>query len=221
MPILSDKPDTISEESKKQLKIPESFLKSIQTCQNQMNEMARTVNRAMIPISPILPALKRMAEVANETRARLQPFTSLYTREFTLPPPQLSYQILRHQEFPNKEEIAEEVIKKIEERKAHKTNEHTVVYLSKDGDLYTTEKHRYPLQDAKKRLRLIRILSYQFQPTRGLIFLAEFMNAESLYKTIQAINIKVRNLLKIKADLIDGRRGSGYRINSKIKLIRQ
>ncbi len=220
MSTLPDKPTTL-EESEKQLKIPEPFLESIQVYQNQVNEVAKTVSRAIMPISPALTAIQRFAESANEIRTRLQPLLSLKaTQEFTLPSPQLRYQMPQHQRFPSTGEIAEEVVKKIEERKGCKTSEKITVYLSKDNDLYTSAKHRYPLQSEKARLNLVRTLSYQYKPTKELLIVTGYKNAESLYKTMSAINAKVRYLLKIKADLIEGRRGSGYRINQKIKLVR-
>lgn len=214
MPTLPDKPITILDETKKYLKIPESFLGSIQVYQNQMREIVKTVNRA---ITPALPAIQRFAEAANEVRNRLQPFTDM-RREFILPPPR--YQMLRYWEFPSTTEIAAEVLRGLKERKMRKTNQRVIVNLSKDGDLYTSEKHRYSLQAEKSRLNLVTALSYQYKSTRELLIITGYKNVESLYKTIQAINTRARYLLKIKADIIDGRRGSGYRINPKIKLIR-
>lgn len=221
MSTLPDKPAVISGGSEKQLKIPEPFLKSIQNYQNQMNEVAKTVSRTIMPIFPAFTAIQRFAESANEIKNRLQPLLSLNaTQEFTLPPPQLRYQMPRHQRFPSTGEIAEEVIKKIEEKRARKTSEKITIYLSKDGDLYTSAKHYYRLQSEKARLNLVRTLSYQYKPTKELLITTGYKNAESLYKTIPAINAKVRYLLKIKIDLIEGRRGSGYMVNQKIKLVR-
>lgn len=217
MPTLPDKPITIPDETKKHLKIPEPFLESIKVHQNQMREVIKTVNRAIMPISPALPAIQRFAEVASEIRNRLQSFTDM-RREFILPPPR--YQMPRLREFPSTREIAAEVLRGLEERKMRKTNHRVIVNLSREGDLYANEKHRYPLQAEKSRLNLVRALSYQYKSTRELVIITGYKNAESLYKTIQAINTRARYLLKIKANLIDGRRGSGYKINPKIKFVR-
>lgn len=118
--------------------------------------------------------------------------------------------------------LAIERLKVLESKnKSAKSTERPAVYLSKIGDLYTNAKRRYSLQDSKITRRLINVLSYEFTPTGKLVLYVGSKNSEALYKTIQAINRKAKFLLKIKVKLIEGRRGSGYRINPEVRLVRE
>lgn len=198
----------------------------------------------MIPIQPLLPSLQKMAEFVKEATSKMQPLWNVYktsiehmrsleamTRNQKFDLTGLRHEVIlsqpkyRYQTFPSPREIAQETAKEmlkiLEQKKKSPSNQRITIHFSKDGDLYTNDKHYYSLQDYKVTRKLINVLGYEFTPTQKLALYVESKNTESLYKTVQAINRKTKFLLKIKANLIDGRRGSGYRINPKIHLIKE
>ena len=219
----------------KHFQIPESFLKSIQLHQNQLVELTNNINRAM---GPMRPSLQMLSQAVTDTYSKLQPVTEAWAklaqaqhqqlfREIFVPRQIVSSQFIiptPRREFPSLKEIAEataeELWKRMEKKKIKTITQQIAVYLSKDGDLYTTEKHQYSLQNEKSRLTLIKNLSPEYKLTKYLLAITGYKNMDSLYKTIQSINQQVKHLLKIKIKLIVGKRGSGYKINQKIKLVR-
>jgi len=100
-----------------------------------------------------------------------------------------------------------------------------VLYLNQAGDLFKKpkEKYCYSMNRAKKRHEIIRYFVknkiYDYYPTNQIAFDLD-TEGKALRKEIGKLNLKIRGKLNLgKDNVLNGRIGSGYRINPKYKII--
>ena len=101
------------------------------------------------------------------------------------------------------------------------------IYLNQAGDLYREPraKHCYPMANAKNRYKIIRYFAenklYDYYPTPEIMSNLDYKDKITLRKDIGKLNniIQGKISLKDKENIIEGRGGSGYRINPKYKII--
>lgn len=114
-------------------------------------------------------------------------------------------------------------LEKLPQKKKKQTRE-SILYLNKAGDLYREpkEKYSYLMSESEGRHKIVRYFVenkiYDYYPTRELSTALE-KDEISLMKEIGKINNIIQTKLKIKDKILDGKRGSGYRINPKYKII--
>lgn len=98
-----------------------------------------------------------------------------------------------------------------------------VLYLSKRGELWREPKMKscYPIEEKSDRHKIVRYFVenklYDYFPTREIASNLE-LTTENLMKQIGNINNIAKGKLKIKDRIIEGKRDSGYKINSKYKI---
>jgi hypothetical protein len=114
--------------------------------------------------------------------------------------------------------IAEPQIETQKKRRASTTS--NVIFLSTSGDLYRQPKTKYcyKLRQLQYRAKLIRAISNNFLDTEHLQLKSGYGNKLSLRKAIGELNAKAKTFLKLKDKLIEGKPGSGYRLNPVYKL---
>ena len=109
-------------------------------------------------------------------------------------------------------------------KREKKQIQENVLYLNRVGDFYREpkEKHCYPMSESEGRHKIVRYFVenkiYDYYPTRELAIALE-KDETSLMKEIGKINTIIQTKLKIKGKILDGKRGSGYRINPNYKII--
>ncbi len=103
--------------------------------------------------------------------------------------------------------------------------EKEVLYLNQSGDLFKKpkEKYCYPMNRAKKRHGIIRYFAenkvYDYYPTNQ-IAIDLGIKENALRKEVGKINSIIGGKLHLKKDkILEGRIGSGYRINPKYKIV--
>lgn len=119
-------------------------------------------------------------------------------------------------------------IEKIEKNKIsffEKKNKKTVIYLTKNGDLYIPSNKTFCYQ-MEKGSNLYRVMQffvenkiYNYYPTREIALELGYKSITNLRKDIGKINQRVKSKLHLKEKIIEGRKGSGYRINPKYKIV--
>ncbi len=121
-------------------------------------------------------------------------------------------------------------LKKLKEYKTtlgeeKKDDGENTVYLSPDGDLYRKPKNQfcYPMEKDSNRCKIVKYLSENFGYQKTALIKTN-MGAGSI-KTVNTEIGKIRNnikkYLRIEGkDLINGKKGSGYRINPRYKIIK-
>ena len=100
----------------------------------------------------------------------------------------------------------------------------TVLYLNQDGDLYREpkDKYYYPMGQKSNRYRIIRFLTTNkgYQLTEFISMELKIESKKTIRTEIGKIRNNIEKYLKINGkDLLQGKKGSGYRINPKYKVI--
>ena len=95
------------------------------------------------------------------------------------------------------------------------------LYLNNAGDLYREPKSKYCYALRSERYKILKHFIdnkiYKFYPTKELaIDLGK--NDNNLRKEINKINTLAKGKLGIKDNIIEGRQGSGYRLNPNYKI---
>jgi len=96
--------------------------------------------------------------------------------------------------------------------------------LEKNGELWKEPKKKfcYPLEEARERHKIIKYFTenklYNYLSTKQIANDLETTNS-NLMKQIGNINSIAKGKLKIRNNLLEGKRNSGYRINSGYKII--
>jgi len=132
--------------------------------------------------------------------------------------------IVGETEIKGLEKRLEAIAKTKREEKKKKQVKGNILCLNKAGDLYKEPKERfcYPMSESEGRHKIVRYFVenkiYDYYPTRELSTALE-KDEISLMKEIGKINSIIQTKLKIKDKILDGKRGSGYRINPKYKII--
>ena len=127
---------------------------------------------------------------------------------------------------PNKKLLLKErrglmEFEKISAQKTDNQLEKIVLFLNADGDLYREPKSRYcyPLSKEKMREKIIRFLIDKgYQQTALIQSEVGSIDTGSVRLAIGKINGNAKSLLGLKNKLIEGRKGSGYRINPRYKI---
>ncbi len=105
-----------------------------------------------------------------------------------------------------------------------KKTEKIVLHLSKRGELYkeAINKFCYPIEEDSDRLKIVRYFVnkevYDYYPTQQIASDLEF-TTEDLMKKIGKLNNIAIGKLKVKSKVLEGRKGSGYKINSIYKIV--
>ena len=122
-----------------------------------------------------------------------------------------------------KERIKKEIIAELKsepEKNNKKQSDIIVLSLNKNGELYR-EKHCYPIKEDSDRHKIVRYFAdnklYDYYPTNSITSELE-LEYKSFGKIIGVINQMAKGKLKIKNKIIEGKSGSGYRINPKYKI---
>ena len=95
------------------------------------------------------------------------------------------------------------------------------LFLNADGDLFREPKGKYCYSLSKERMRekIIRFLiDKNYQQTEIIQNEVGSVDTGSIRLAIGRINNNAKNLLGLKSKLIEGRKGSGYRINPQYKI---
>lgn len=103
-------------------------------------------------------------------------------------------------------------------------SEKIILFFTPDGDLYREPKNKYcySLSKEKMREKIIRFLNGKgYQSTEIIQAEVGSADAQSIRLAIGKINDKAKSLLGLKSKLIEGRKGSGYRINPQYKIVIQ
>jgi len=107
------------------------------------------------------------------------------------------------------------------ERAENKKTEKTILYLYENGELYR-EKHCYPIKENSDRYKIIKHFSenklYDYSPTNSITSDLG-LEHKNFGKVVGVINQIAKGKLKIRDKIIEGKKGSGYRINPKYKII--
>ena len=99
-----------------------------------------------------------------------------------------------------------------------------VLYLNQNGDLYREpkEKYCYPMEKDSNLHKIVQHFVknkiYDYYLTHQIALDLEY-NIGNLMKDIGKINQRVQGRLNLKDKIIKGRKGSGYRINPKYKIM--
>lgn len=100
-----------------------------------------------------------------------------------------------------------------------------ILTLDKNGDLWRTPKEKfcYPMMESKVRLKIVRFLATsqvgEYIDTKGLARALE-KDTQYIRSEIGKINNIAKKELKLQQQkFIDGKQGSGYRINPNIKIL--
>lgn len=107
--------------------------------------------------------------------------------------------------------------------KVAKKNIDINLHLGKTGDIWREPKNKYcySMDEKSNRHKIVRffIENIGYQPIEDLIIELKSISKKTVSNEIGKINENVRKHLKLtKLNFIEGRKGSGYRINSKIKI---
>lgn len=107
----------------------------------------------------------------------------------------------------------------IKKQKELKTN----LFLTPNGELYREPKNKYcySMDEKSKRYKIIHFLATNkgYQSTQSILIESGIKNEKTLRNEIRKIREKVTKYLKIKGkDFLEGKAGSGYRINPKYKI---
>lgn len=99
-----------------------------------------------------------------------------------------------------------------------------VLYFTKSGDLYREPKDKYLYQLRQGRIKILEYIlnfkDHQFYQTK--IIASELgKNDDNLRKDIGDINSTAKGKLDIENNIIEGKEGSGYRLNLKYKIVRK
>ena len=104
-----------------------------------------------------------------------------------------------------------------------KGGEKTLLFLERNGNLYKKPKaeYCYPMDEKSQRHKIVRFLAGNsgYQTTPEIALNLEREDLKSLRTEIGKINNIVEGKLKIKKNLIEGKKESGYRISPKYKII--
>jgi len=121
-----------------------------------------------------------------------------------------------------KKTIKEDTITEKEKKRKEKI---TTLYLNNSGDLYreSKEKYCYSMGKGHDKYKIIQYIlampsPYRYHLTKNIAVDLE-KDENYIRKTIGKINNIIKGKLKIKENLIKGRKNSGYRINPKYKII--
>lgn len=102
-------------------------------------------------------------------------------------------------------------------------NQPVTLFLTADSDLYREPKSKYcyPLNKEKMREKIIRFLiGKNYQQTEIIQNEVGSVDAGSIRLAIGKINSNAKTLLGLKSGIIEGRKGSGYRINPQYKFLK-
>jgi len=132
--------------------------------------------------------------------------------------------IVGETEIKGLEKGLEKLVKIQKQEKKEKQTKETTLYLNQNGDLYKEpkERYRYPMSESEGRHKIVRYFVenkiYNYYPTPELATALE-KDETLLMKEIGKINTIIQTKLKLKDKILDGKRGSGYRINPNYKII--
>ena len=145
----------------------------------------------------------------------------LYKRILDIQPALVQYRI-RHQMDPLRYPMTPQ-ISTLYRASLDLFNKTITIYLTPSYTLYINPKSRYSyeLRKSKYRLKIIQTLMNQsnFISTEALRQFAGYKNTETLYKTIFTLNTELKKRLGLAHNLIEGKSGSGYWINSKYCIV--
>jgi hypothetical protein len=119
-------------------------------------------------------------------------------------------------------ELNKEEVKKLESKEKQIEGTNLYLYLNQNGELYREpkDKYYYPMDEKKDRYKIIRfLLKNGYKQTLEISGILNGKSIKSIQTEINKINNVAMNRLKIKDRLIKGKKGSGYRINPKYKII--
>ncbi len=119
--------------------------------------------------------------------------------------------------------LIQELSKKENEKTTERQIKKTTLFLKQDGELYKKpkEKYCYPMGEKGDRHKTVRFLAENrgYQQTIEISSVLGDKNIKSVQTEIYKINNIAIGKLEIKNKLIEGKKGSGYRINPKYKVI--
>ena len=100
---------------------------------------------------------------------------------------------------------------------SHVQEDKIFLYIDSDSNIY--KKGSHAKQDivhlSKLRLQIIKLLKYTYEKTSTLKDKTSSASEESIRDAIQGVNHDLRNALETGDNVIDSRRGDGYRLNPK------
>lgn len=120
-------------------------------------------------------------------------------------------------------DIFQKVLRNAIETKSQK-EKIPILYLGAVGDLYREpkEKHCYQMGEKSDRHKIIRFLATNagYQETKLIAFELGNKGEQTIRTEIGKIRDNIKEYLSIKGkDFLQGRKGSGYRINPKYKIV--
>lgn len=164
------------------------------------------------------PVLDQMNNIKEEQAKRSEMFKSMFSA-----PKSLTY--YRPVEYRILDELKELNKKKDTPVKKTNQNELVITYNTQDGSLdriFGGKIFSYDLTEDGKRKRLIDLLvrDPSFVKTEKLKTYLNCPTTQAVAKIVQTLNDYAINTLRLKnTKLIQGKKGSGYRINPKIIVI--
>jgi hypothetical protein len=160
-------------------------------------------------ISTIRPTIERMAEIS---RSFVLPQTDSYIIEKYEP---INVQILHEVRELNRKQTQNKILSETDILITYDTTDNSLNRII-GGKMFS-----YDLSEDGKRKKLLDILSNQkvYVKTENLITLLKCPTSQAVAKIVQTFNEQVANGLRLKKiKMIQGKKGSGYRINPKIHI---
>lgn len=165
--------------------------------------------------------VKNVSFIANEYMKAMKFITPPKSAEISYLPPRVQ-QVPPSLTKEDLERIANLAADRIatEFKKVVEHKQQTIIFLTKDGDLYRNpkEKYSYPMRKEGIRLAIMRSLGSEFKKTSLIKEESGSKNTEAVREAVREINRKAEHLLGLKDKLIDSKNHSGYRINPVYQL---
>ncbi|HRY59783.1 MAG TPA: hypothetical protein P5096_00120 [Patescibacteria group bacterium] len=104
--------------------------------------------------------------------------------------------------------------------KLNASGDKIVLYINSSGDLYQKgdQEHKHSFKLSSLRFQILRILKDSFVKPEYIRHETDSVSVGSVRKAVNEINSQVKIKLGIENNIIEGKGGSGYRINPKYKL---
>jgi len=181
----------------------------------EVNRVSKIVAEVM---KPVIAANQKMRELSEPINKML---TAQEGMHIVLP----IHNNLRTQHHYSDEKI-EEIIKKTIKittqklEKQYAEDEPTILTFNRDNNLVIKGdgKHVYPIQKNSLTHKILLIIDGEFIITKTIMKMTGSQSIQSISKEKAKINNKAKYFLQIKDELIEGKRGEGYRLNQKYNI---